>query len=170
MDGDVTTDDDWQVLPSWAFAADFGPAQIDVAHPAADHLGVAWWYITYRDNTPIEITELGPDGYRLADVQCGWAPDEDTVERLPVKRDGKSVSWTAVLGTSDYHDFWCTFVNVPAVDVGGATALPTLPPTDAAPGSAVVGSDAWRLVLVGFAAIVVGALVREPKRTGSRRR
>ena len=32
------------------------------------------------------------------------------------------------------------------------SALPTPPPTDTATGSAVVGSDAWRLVLVVFAA------------------
>jgi hypothetical protein len=165
QDGDATTHDDWLQLPSWEFAADFGPAQIDVAHPVADELGVAWWYITFRNNTPIEITELVPDGYRLAEVQCGWAPDEETIERLPLKRRGNSVSWNAFVGTSNYHDFWCTFVNV----VEGTTALPTLPPTDAAAGSAVVGSDAWRLVLVGFAAIVVGALVRGPQRTIARR-
>lgn len=168
-DGDATTQDDWLQLTSWEFVADFGTAQIDVAHPVSDDLGVAWWYITFRNNTPIEITELVPDGYRLMDVQCGWAPDEETIERLPLKRDGNSVSWTAVVRNSNYHDFWCTFVNVPTADVGGATALPTLPPTDAATGSAVVGSDAWRLVLVGFAAIVVGALVRGPQRTTARR-
>jgi hypothetical protein len=158
QDGDATTDDDWLQLPYLEFAADFGPAQVDVARPVADEFGVAWWFITYRNNTPIEITELVPDGYRLADVQCAWAPDEETVERLPVTRDGNSVSWTAVVGTTYYHDFWCTFVNVTTTDVGGATALPTLPPTDTATGDAV-GSGWWPVVLIAAAGLVWSALV-----------
>jgi hypothetical protein len=51
-----------------------------------------------------------------------------------------------------------------------ASALPTLPPTDAATRSAVLGSDQWRLVLVGLAALVVGVLIAGSPRTTPRRR
>ena len=99
------------------------------------------------------------------DVQCRWAPDDETVERLPLKRDGNTVSWTADVGISDYHDFWCTFVNT----VEGTSGLPTPPPTDTAADSAVVGSGTWQLVLVGFA-MVVGILVVGFPRVTARRR
>ena len=148
------------------FAADFGDAKVDVAHPVADEFGDAWWYITYENDAKIEITESVADGYRLVDVECRWAPDEETVQRLPVKRDSNSVSWTAVVGTVGYHDFWCAFVNV----VEGPTALPTLPPTDAATRSAVVRQDAWRLVLVCLAGVLGAVLVIGSRRSTQARR
>ena len=168
-DGDATTQDDWLQLTSWEFVADFGTAQIDVAHPVSDDLGVAWWYITFRNNTPIEITELVPDGYRLMDVQCGWAPDEETIQRLPLKRDGNSVSWTAVVRNSNYHDFWCTFVDVPTADVGARPlcrpCLRRMPPQVRRSSVRTPGVS----FSVGFAAIVVGAVVPRPQRTTARR-
>jgi hypothetical protein len=53
---------------------------------------------------------------------------------------------------------------------GSATALPTPPATDTATSSAAHGSDAWRLIVVGLAALVSGILVLRPRRAARDRR
>ena len=74
---------------------------------------------------------------------------------LLVTRDHNTISWTAPVGTWFEHGFWCIFVNV----VDGTKAQPTLPQTDTATRYAAPESDAWRIVLVGLASLIAGALV-----------
>ena len=60
----------------------------------------------------------------------------------------------------------CYFVNRFILE---QTAAPTLPATDAAPGSGVARVGASTLVLVGLAAIVVGVLVLGSRPASPRR-
>jgi hypothetical protein len=134
-DGDPSTETDWlQGLPGWEFDATFGTAQVvGGGNRVTDELGSAWWFITYTADTPVTITEHVPDGYTLIDVKCEWAEtDESPIDPLSTTLDRDTVSWMAVVGTGNYHDFWCFFVN----SADGSEPLPTLPPTDTASHSA----------------------------------
>ena len=59
-----------------------------------------------------------------------------------------------------------TIVSGPGID----TALPTPPATDTVVGDAAFGSDAWRILFVGFAALVAGVLVLGSHRAARSRR
>jgi len=60
-------------------------------------------------------------------------------------------------------------LNVRIVSGPGGAPEPTLPPTDAATSSAAPGSDAWRIVLVGLAALIANILVLESHPTARSR-
>ena len=52
-----------------------------------------------------------------------------------------------------------TLEPTPTPTPPGASALPTLPPTDAVAGYEVIGSGTWQLVLIGLAALIASVLV-----------
>ena len=168
-DGDLKTLDD-QVRPAWEFEAAF-ESDVDIlfADPDADRDGFASWDISHTgDFTRVVVTEVPQSGYQLVKASCFDADDALATE-IATTLDGNRLSFY-VSGFGLFavapHGYQCDFWNTPV----GVAALPTLPPTDAAIGSAVVGSDAWRLVLVGLAAIVVGGLVLGSRLTAPGRR
>ena len=163
-DGDLDTVDDRETPPSWEFEAAFEDnVEILAADPDTDV-----WSISHTgDSTRVVVTEVPQVGYRLLTAFCIDADDVLGPE-IPTALEGNSLSFD-VSGSdpeSFPRAFSCNFINTPVV-VG---ALPTLPPTHAATTSAAPGSNAWRIVLVGLAALIAGILVLRPHRTTARRR
>jgi hypothetical protein len=125
----------------------------------------------------IKISWFYPGGWDelyLADVDTGADGSGTFVVTVPLDvPDGPATILAEGRPAYNYCDGWITediTVAGGPTPAPAASARPTLPPTDAASGSAVVGWDWWRLVLVGLAALVVGVLIAGSPRATSRRR
>jgi hypothetical protein len=156
IDGDLDTVDDREQPPSWEFEAAF---QDNVKVLAADPDTDSWSISHTGDSTRVVVTEVPQVGYRILTAFCIDADDALGPE-IPTTLDGNSLSFE--VSGSDPNNFArafsCYFINTPVVG-----ALSTLPPTHAATSSAAPGSDSWRLVLVGLAALIASTLVVRPR-------
>ena len=153
IDGDLDTVDDRERPPSWEFEAAF---QDNVEILAADPDTDSWNISHTGDSTHVVVTEGPQVGYRILTAYCIDA-DDAIFHEIPTTLDGNSLAFEVSGSEPDNFPraFSCYFINARVV-VG---ALPTLPPTHAATGSAAPGPDSWRLVLVGLAALIASILV-----------
>ena len=161
-DGDLESSGDRDLPPSWEFDAAFeDDVEIVAADRDTDRDVPARWLIRHPGgSTRVVVTEVSQNGHWLLAASCIDA-DDALAREIPTTLDGNSLSFE-VSGNNTFsdepHTFVCDFLNTPV-----GAALPTLPPTDAATGSAAPGSEAWRLVLVGLAALIAGILVVRPR-------
>jgi hypothetical protein len=168
-DGDLDTSEDHESPSSWEFEAAFeGVVEIVSADPDTDRDEPAGWLIRHvGDSTRVVVTEVPRAGYRLLKASCIDADSSDGMG-IPTTLEGNSLSFD-VSGfgptSDDAHVYFCDFWNGPA-DVA---ALPTLPPTHAAPYEGVLESAPWCLALVGLAALLASLLVLGSRPAASRR-
>jgi hypothetical protein len=159
IDGDLDTFEDHQWPRSWEFQAAFEDGvEIVFADPDTKRDDPAGWLIRHAgDSTRVVVTEVAQIGYRLLKASC-FDAESDVGAEIPTSLEGNSLSFD-VSGFSPIapfpHGYFCNFWNAPV----GEAALPTLPPTHAATASDPLGSGAWRLVLVGLAALIASLLV-----------
>ena len=158
-DGDLNTFEDVEFPPSWEFDAAFeDDVEILFADRDANRDEPAGWLVGHAgDSTRVVVTEVQRNGYQLVKASCIDGDSSDGTE-IPTTLDGNSLSFD-VSGFEPFvgfpHEYLCDFLNAAV----GVAALPTLPPTYAATSSDSSGSGAWRLVLVGLAALIASTLV-----------
>jgi hypothetical protein len=169
-DGDRNTFEDVESPPSWEFEAAFeDDVEILFADPDTERDEPAVWDISHTgDSTRVVVTEVPQVGYRLIAASCFDGDSSDGME-IPSTLDGNSLFFDVsgfgpIVGFP--HGYLCDFYNARV----GTSALPTLPPTHAATSSAAPGSDAWRLVLVGLAALIASILVHRSHPAAQSRR
>ena len=183
-DGDPNTFADQELAPGWTINLEtdgtiFGWNPVT----GVDETDQAFFSVAFDDPTEATITEEAQQGYDLIDASCvditegppahGFPgnPRELAGGGLLGELEGDSVTFTMSHGEVD-QVIACVFVNAPIPEggVGGETATPTLPPTDAFSGPSVPTNESWRIVLIVMTGLLAGLLTLNRDRAHRRQR
>ena len=172
-DGNLDTTDDQTPAEGWEFELELEDGTIEDAFPVTDGDGIAGWLVSFGPGgTSATVTEVLQEDFELLDAFCVEIDPEGQIEGFSKSRinadgdvvgelDGDSVSFPV----EDQTIYGCIFVNAPSPEdsVGGATATPTLPPTDTlGSGPMALANDSWRILLVVMAGILASVLILTP--------